>query len=150
MKSFNQLQMNNTIRKYALDEKRKIATIEHSKSNLDDFISLNIQYVIYNLNKDHQYEFDFGNTIWNIDFDLFNTPGVWEKEFEALIHNRINKRLDYLHDIEVKASISEVISNIKYTKYPVLKYFLDIVLKGYNAKTDQVYYFHTCLFLSPI
>ena len=142
--------MNNVTEKYALDHKRKFTTQEFSRSNLDDIISLNIQYTIYNLNNTNQYDFNFGNTIWNIDFDLFNIPGQWENSFAELIYDRIVKSIDTLKNIDVKANISEVSSSFKYNKYPVIKYYLDIHIKGHNTSTDDKYYFHTCLFLSPM
>jgi len=142
--------MNNVLEKYALDQKRKDMTQEFSKNNLDDSISLHIHTEIFNLNNGSHYDFTFGNTIWNIDFDLFKVSGEWEKGFAQIIQNKIASNTDSLQHIEVTIKKSEVSASFKYIKYPVIKYYLDIHVHAVHTQSQEEYYFHTCLFLSPM
>lgn len=142
--------MNNVLEKYALDKKRRFTSQEFSKSNLDDSISLLIHSAIFNMNNGSHYDFTFGNTIWNIDFDLFKIQGDWENKLAHSISAKITDNIDTIHNIDVSVNKSEVSSNFKYIKYPVIKYYLDFHVKAINAVTLEEYYFHTCLFLSPI
>lgn len=142
--------MNNVTEKYALDQKRKHTSQEFSKSNLDDTISVLIQSLIFNMNDNSRYDFNFGNTIWNIDFDLFKTPGDWETNFSNTIYTKLTDHIDALQSIDVSVSRSEVSANFKYIKYPIIKFYLDIHINATNVLTSEEYYFHTCLFLSPM
>ena len=118
--------------------------------DLGESIAQNIMLLITTKKGENRYDENYGNDVWNTEFDNGISPSVWENIFVKSLHRQI---LDYeqrLANPDVKAHISFVEHTYETRNFTEVKKKVRVVIKAKMEATGENFSFATELFLSPM
>lgn len=131
-----------------------LSTIFESKDmmrcGLGESISQNIQLIITSSHGEHRYNDRFGCKIWDMDFELAMSLGMWEEQLRQSLHLGVTEFEKRIEQVQIEVKISEVEDFQPIRKYIAIKRKVDILVKAIIVETGEKYNFHTDLFLSPV
>ncbi|MDB5250015.1 MAG: hypothetical protein JWQ40_4409 [Segetibacter sp.] len=113
-------------------------------------ISKNIELIIMTRFGEHRSDPTFGCEIWDLDFELIVSQGLWEKKLCNSILQSITSHENRLTSVDVSVMLTEIEKLNAIMKYPEIKKKVEIRLKAVVKKTGEGYNFTANLFLSPL
>ncbi len=118
--------------------------------NLGTSISKNLELIIMTRFGEHRSDPTFGCEIWDLDFELIVSQGLWEKKFCSSIMQSVLRHESRLADVDITVMLSEVEKyNFVYRSNEIKKK-VEIKLKATVKKTGEAFTFNANLFLSPL
>jgi len=113
-------------------------------------ISKNIELIIMTRFGEHRSDPTFGCEIWDLDFELIVSQGIWEKKLCSSVMQSISIHECRLSNIEATVLLTEVEKINSIYKLPEIKKKVEIRLAAIIKKTGEPYSFIASLFLSPL
>ncbi len=118
--------------------------------DLGTSISKNIELIIMSRFGEHRSDPTFGCEIWDLDFELIVSQGLWEKKFCSSILQSVTNHEMRLTDVDITVSLSEIEKFNVIQHSAEIKKKVEIKLKAMVKKTGEPYTFSANLFLSPL
>lgn len=113
-------------------------------------ISKNIELIIMTRFGEHRSDPTFGCEIWDLDFELIVSQGLWEKKLSGSLLQSITTHEHRLTDVDINVMLTEIEKINAVLKFPEIKKKVEIRLKAVVKKTGEPYNFTANLFLSPL
>lgn len=113
-------------------------------------ISNNIELIIFTRRGEHRFNPDFGCEIWDLDFELIVSEGLWEERFRKSLLLSITGYEKRIVGVSVNIKITEVEKFFPVRKVTEIKKKVLIQVEGKMKETNERYFFSTSLFLSPL
>lgn len=123
---------------------------EAATCDLGASISKNIELILMTRLGEHRSDPTFGCEIWDFDFELIVSQGIWEKKLCTSIQQSIIRHEQRLSNIDVAVILSDVERINAIYKYPEIRKKVEIRIKGLVKKTGESFNFTASLFLSPL
>lgn len=136
--------------KYPLSFSNIFENKDMMRCGLGESISQNIQLIITSSHGEHRYNERFGCKIWDMDFELAMSQGMWEEQLRQSLHLGVTEFEKRIEQVQIEVKISEVEDFQPIRKYIAIKRKVDILVKAIIVETGEKYNFHTDLFLSPV
>lgn len=118
--------------------------------DLGKSISNNIELIIFTRRGEHRYNTDFGCEIWDLDFELIVSEGLWEERFRKSLLRSISDYEKRIVQVRITVRITEVEKFFPVRKVTEIKKKVLIQVDGRIKETNERYRFATSLFLSPL
>lgn len=113
-------------------------------------ISKNIELIIMTRFGEHRSDPTFGCEIWDLDFELIVSQGLWEKKFCSSIIQSVSSHETRLINVDISVILSEVEKFNTIQRSSEVKKKVEIRLKAVVKKTGEPFNFTANLFLSPL
>lgn len=118
--------------------------------SLAESIAHNLMLLITTKKRENRFDFDYGNAVWDIEFENAITTVAWEALFVASMNEQIAKYEPRIYAAHVQVHIEYVTHTYDTKKYSEIKKKAKIAINARLTETGEVYRFATALFLSPM
>lgn len=118
--------------------------------NVAENIAQHIQLLITTKFGENRFDKDYGNEIWNLEFENSLTDTQWEEQFRQSINTSIRKyepRLTHA-DATIHSQLVEKVWPIK--DYTEVKKKVTIIVRATLADSGEKFSFKSEIFLSPM
>ncbi|WP_313376259.1 GPW/gp25 family protein [Chishuiella sp.] len=113
-------------------------------------IAQNIMLLITTKKGENRYDEDYGNDVWDIEFDNGISTPTWENIFVKSLIRQINNYESRLLNPKVQAHISYVEHNYNTRGFTEVKKKVSIGINAKLESTGENFNFSTELYLSPM
>lgn len=113
-------------------------------------IAQNIMLLIITKKGENRYDAQYGNDVWDLEFDNGVSSAVWENIFIKSLKRQIAEYETRLISPQIKAHIIFVEHNYETKGYTEIKKKVKIAINAKLESTGEQYNFVTELFLSPM
>jgi len=100
--------------------------------------------------KENRYDADYGNAVWDIEFENAITGVKWEAVFVESMRRQIKKYEPRIYAPKIEVSIIHVEHTYDTRKFSEIKKKAKISIRAKLRETDENFNFSTELFLSPM
>ncbi|MDR0792031.1 MAG: GPW/gp25 family protein [Chitinophagaceae bacterium] len=118
--------------------------------SIAESIAQHLMLLIMTRKKENRYDMDYGNAVWDIEFDNAITTVEWETIFMESLKKQIARYEPRI----ISPKISLHIEYIEYTydtkKFCEIKKKVKIAINATLVETDELFSFTTELYLSPM
>lgn len=143
--------MNNLYCKIPLDpesllsERSKVKTCSMAES-----IAQNLMLLITSRKQENRFDPDFGNDVWEFEFDNAVTIVHWETLFIESLKRQIQQYEPRLRQPKIEVRIQHVEHTYSTRKFSEIKKRAKIAINGKLIDTGEQYSFATELFIGPM
>lgn len=118
--------------------------------NIGENIAQHIQLLITTKFGENRFDKDYGNEIWDLEFENSLTDAQWEEQFRQSVNISIRKYEPRLinADTTIHAQLVEKVWPIK--DYTEVKKKVTIIVKATLADSGEKFSFKSEIFLSPM
>lgn len=120
------------------------------KASLGQSIAKNIELIIFTRKGEHRFNPNFGCEIWDLDFELMVSEGLWEEMLRKSLTNSIAEYEKRIVNVEVDVKITEVEKFFSVRKVAEIKKKVNVYVEGRMRYTNERFSFSKSLFLSPL
>ena len=113
-------------------------------------IAQNIMLLIITKKGENRYDEQYGNDVWNLEFDNGVTSAMWENIFVKSLQRQIDDYEPRLINSRVQADIKFVEHNYETKGFTEVKKKVKIVINAKLEATNEAFNFSTEIFLSPM
>lgn len=113
-------------------------------------IAQNIMLLIITKKGENRYDENYGNDVWDIEFDNGVSTATWESVFVNSLKNLVIKYESRLVNPNVQAKVLFVEHNYETRNFTEIKKKVKIVVNAKLESTGEQFNFATELFLSPM
>ena len=113
-------------------------------------IDNNLKLLIMTRYKEHCGNPEFGFEIWDCDFELIVSKGLWEEKLQQSLFKSVILYETRLSNVEIVVTIRKVEKNQLFKEISEVKNKVEIRLNGIIGKTGEKYNYYTNLYLSPL
>ncbi|SFI50282.1 GPW/gp25 family protein [Halpernia frigidisoli] len=113
-------------------------------------IAQNIMLLIITKKGENRYDEQYGNDVWDLEFDNGVTSSSWENIFVKSLQRQIEDYEPRLTSAKVQASIKFVEHNYETKGFLEVKKKVKIIINAKLDSTGEAYNFSTEIFLSPM
>ncbi len=113
-------------------------------------IAQHIQLLITTKFGENRYDAEYGNEIWEIEFDNGINAGIWEESFEQSVLHAVVAYEQRIEKITVKIHTELVEKTWPLKKYTEIKNKVTILLYATLIESGEPFSFKSVLFLSPM
>ena len=118
--------------------------------DMAESIAQNIMLLIITKKGENRYDDQYGNDVWNLEFDNGISSAVWETIFIKSLIRQISDYEARLVNPQIKAHIIFVEHNYDTKGFMEIKKKVKIAINAKLESTGEQYNFVTELFLSPM
>ncbi|QDP84774.1 GPW/gp25 family protein [Chryseobacterium sp. SNU WT5] len=118
--------------------------------DIAESIAQNIMLLIITKKGENRYDDQYGNDVWNLEFDNGVSTAVWENVFIKSLKRQIADYEPRILSPEIKAHIIFVEHNYDTREFTEIKKKVKIAINAKLESTGEQYNFVTELFLSPM
>lgn len=118
--------------------------------DMAESIAQNIMLLIITKKGENRYDDQYGNDVWNLEFDNGISSAVWETIFIKSLIRQISDYESRLVNPQIKAHIIFVEHNYDTKGFMEIKKKVKIAINAKLESTGEQYNFVTELFLSPM
>jgi|SRR5690554_4248758 len=119
-------------------------------SSLYESIAQNIMLIIITKKGESRVDKNYGNEVWDLEFDNAVSTSKWEDVFIQCMKEQIELYEPRIKDIVIKARIEYIEKNYENRKQVEIKKKANIVVHAKLEETGEDFHFSTGLFLSPM
>ena len=120
------------------------------RSPLKESIDQHLQMLIATRKGENRFDFDYGNKIWDLDFENAVSSNRWEEAFQEAVLVIIRLYEHRLTDVQV-AIRSELVEKVwPLRKYTDIKKKVTIWIQARLVETSESFAFKTALYISPL
>ncbi|MCZ4242384.1 GPW/gp25 family protein [Pedobacter punctiformis] len=117
---------------------------------LGESIAQHIQLLITTRFGENRYDFDYGNKIWEVEFENNITTAEWEEQFRLHVINSIQQ-----YEQRIENPTAQIFTEMVEKEWPMKKFTevrkkVTILIKADLTETKEAFSFKTELFLSPM
>lgn len=113
-------------------------------------IAQHLMLLITTKKKENRFDFDYGNAVWDIEFENSITAIKWEAIFVASMKNQIRKYEPRIYAPRIDVHIVHVEHTYETKRFSEIKKKAKIAIYAKLTETDENFNFSTELFLSPM
>ncbi len=113
-------------------------------------IAKNLELIITTRFGEHRSDTTFGCEIWELDFELIVSAGLWEEKLRQSLLKSITTHEPRLADIEITVSIVDTEKLNVLKQFTEIKKRVNIFLQATIHKTGEPFQFRANMFLSPL
>lgn len=118
--------------------------------DIAESIAQNIMLLIITKKGENRYDEDYGNDVWNVEFDNGVTPAMWENLFVTSLRRQIAEHEPRLVNAVVEAHINYVEHSYETKGFSEVKKKVKVGINAKLESTGERFSFSTELFLSPM
>lgn len=118
--------------------------------SMAESIAHNLMLLITTKKRENRFDFDYGNTVWDIEFDNGVTTVEWEALFIESIKEQIEKYEPRIYAPRINVHIEYVEHSYETKRYSEIKKKAKIAINARLTQTGETFSFSTELFLSPM
>lgn len=118
--------------------------------SLAESIAQNIMLLITTKQGENRYNDEYGNAVWNIEFDNAATNVLWEETFQDSLAQLIREYEPRIVNPDIKVHTSFVEHSYKTKKFSEVKKKAAIGINARLAESGELFSFSTEIFLSPM
>ncbi|NTS43883.1 GPW/gp25 family protein [Flavisolibacter sp. BT320] len=118
--------------------------------DLETSIVKHLELIITTKFGEHRSDPTFGCEIWDLDFELIVSAGLWEEKLRQSLLKSIATHEQRLINAEISITISDIEKYNTISNFTEVKKRVDIQVIGTIKKNGEPFRFHTNLFLSPL
>jgi phage baseplate assembly protein W len=119
-------------------------------SSIAESIAQNIMLLIITKKGENRFNPNYGNKVWDLEFESSITSLVWEKTFIDSVLEQIKEYELRIYQPIIKIKIDFVEHTHSTKKYSEMKKRARIIINAKLVETDENFNFETELFLSPM
>jgi len=123
----------------------ELSTCDHVGS-----ITKNLELIILTRFGEHRSNPAFGCEIWDLDFELIVSAGLWEEKLRQSLLKSVTSHEHRLSNITIAVAISDTERFNVLKPFPEIRKRVDIRVTGIIHKTGEPFNFNTNMFLSPL
>jgi phage baseplate assembly protein W len=118
--------------------------------SMAESIAQNLMILITTKKKENRFDFDYGNAVWDIEFDNAITTVEWEAVFVKSMKEQIVKYEPRIYSPKIDVHIEYVEHSYETKKLSEIKKKAKIAINAKLTETAETFSFVTELFLSPM
>lgn len=118
--------------------------------DIAESIAQNIMLLIITKKGENRYDSQYGNDVWNLEFDNGVSSAVWENIFIKSLKRQIAEYEPRIVNPKINAHIIFVEHNYDTKAYTEIKKKVKIAINAKLESTGEQYNFVTEIFLSPM
>lgn len=118
--------------------------------DMGESIAHNIMLLITTKKGENRYDDNYGNDVWNLEFDNGVTSAVWESVFIKSLKRQIQEYEPRIVQPQVEAHIQFVEHSYDTKEHTEIKKKVRIAINAKMEATGERFSFSTELFLSPM
>ena len=124
--------------------------LELPQASLQESIAKNLELIIMSRFGEHRSDPSFGCEIWDLDFELIVSAGLWEEKLRQSLLRSVTTHEHRLSDTRVNVSISDIEKTNFLNQSTEIKKRVNITVTGTILKTGVAFNYQTNMFLSPL
>nr|WP_199156847.1 GPW/gp25 family protein [Pedobacter sp. ASV2] len=118
--------------------------------SLGESIAQHIQLLITTRFGENRYDYEYGNKIWELEFENNITTAEWEEKFRLHVINSIHQ-----YEQRIENPIAQIFTEMVEKEWPMKKFTevrkkVTILIKANLTESKEAFSFKTELFLSPM
>lgn len=113
-------------------------------------IAHNIMLLIITKKRENRYDFDYGNEVWDLEFENSVSTVEWESIFVKSMRDQIEKFEPRIYAPKIEVFIEYVEHTYDTKKFSEIKKKAKIAINAKLTDTGETFSFATELFLSPM
>ncbi len=118
--------------------------------SMAESIAHNLMLLITSRKQENRFDPDFGNDVWEFEFDNAITTAKWKAIFIGSLERQINKYEPRLKHPTIQVHIQHVEHTYNTRKFSEIKKKAKIAINAKLLDTDEPYSFVTELFIGPM
>jgi len=118
--------------------------------DMAESIAQNIMLLIVTKKGENRYDENYGNDVWNVEFDNGVTPSMWENLFVTSLQRQIAEYEPRIVNAVVQAHINYVEHSYETRCFSEVKKKVKVGINAKMEATGERFNFSTELFLSPM
>ena len=118
--------------------------------DLGESIAQHIQLLITTRFGEHRFDYDYGNGIWQMEFERAVSEARWEESFRQSVIKAVSEYEARLTDVDAELKIEMVEKVYPMKKFTEVKKKVIILVRGKLTETGEPFTFRTELYLSPM
>lgn len=118
--------------------------------DMAESIAQNIMLLIVTKKGENRYDENYGNDVWNVEFDNGVTPAMWENLFVTSLQRQIAEYEPRIVNAVVQANITYVEHSYETRGFSEVKKKVRVGINAKMESTGERFNFSTELFLSPM
>lgn len=118
--------------------------------SMAESIAHNLMLLITTKKRENRFDFDYGNEVWEIEFENAVSTVEWEAIFVRSLKEQISKYEKRIYAPRVQVHIEYVEHSYDTKKFSEIKKKAKIAINARLTETGENYSFITELFLSPM
>ena len=128
-----------------LNERSKLKTCSMAES-----IAQNLMLLITSRKRENRFDPDYGNDVWEVEFDNAITTVMWETLFTESLKRQINEYEPRITQPKIEVRIQYVQHTYSTKTFSEIKRKAKIAINGKLIDTGEQYSFATELFIGPM
>lgn len=117
---------------------------------MEESIAQNLMLLITTKQGENRFDHQYGNAIWDIDFENTTSEGEWERIFRQSIEEGIVRYEPRICQSEVKVRVAYLEQSSAARKSTDIRKKASIHIKALLTESREIYQFATEIFLSPL
>src|SRR5690554_1186420 len=118
--------------------------------SMAESITHNLMLLITTKKRENRFDSDYGNAVWDIEFENAVTTVEWEAIFIESMQNQIEKYEPRIYAQKIDVHIEYVEHTYETKRYSEIKKKAKIAINARLTETGETFSFETELFLSPM
>lgn len=118
--------------------------------SMAESIAHNLMLLIITKKRENRFDFDYGNAVWDFEFENGVTTVEWEALFVESMKDQINKYEPRIYAPKIDVHIEYVEHSYETKLYSEIKKKAKIAVNAKLTETGETFSFSTELFLSPM
>ncbi|HZH96036.1 MAG TPA: GPW/gp25 family protein [Flavisolibacter sp.] len=118
--------------------------------DLAQSITQNLELIIMTRFGEHRSDPSFGCEIWDLDFELIVSTGLWEEKLRHSLLRSVKMHEHRLSNVAVMIAINDMEKFNIFKQNTDVKRKVDIQVSGVIHKTGEPFKFRTNMYLSPL
>ncbi|WDF45921.1 GPW/gp25 family protein [Chryseobacterium sp. KACC 21268] len=118
--------------------------------DMAESIAQNIMLLIVTKKGENRYDENYGNDVWNVEFDNGVTPAMWENLFVTSLQRQLAEYEPRIVNAVVQANITYVEHSYATRGFSEVKKKVRVGINAKMESTGERFNFSTELFLSPM
>lgn len=118
--------------------------------SIAESIAQNLMLLITTKKKENRFDFNYGNAVWDIEFESAITTVEWETIFIESMEEQIAQYEHRIYAPKIQVHIEYVEHSYETRKYAEIKKKAKIAIQARLTETGETFRFATELFLSPM
>lgn len=113
-------------------------------------VTKNLELIIMTRFGEHRSDPSFGCEIWDLDFELIVSAGLWEEKLRLSLLRSVKTHEHRLSNVDVMVAITEMEKFNAFKQSTEIKKRVNLTVSGVIHKTGESFSFRTHMFLSPL
>lgn len=143
--------MINKIYKIPIDLEPLMSDNQDAKTcSMAESIGDNILLLLTTRKRENRFDFDYGNAVWDLEFENAVSTVEWESIFIASMKEQLERYEPRIRDVKIAVHIEYVEHSYDTKRYTEIKKKAKIAVNALLTDSGEHYGFSTAIFLSPL